>query len=126
MTDYYSLIAAVVADLDNTSVAERLAVYERARTTLMGLLTSSDPPLTHDQAQQQRAALEQAIRTVEAESVAQRAESNPVAQSPPPLSGQTNEVAVSRTEGRADTPSTAALADGGHGVASSEEHLGAY
>ena len=87
----------------------------------MGLLTSSDPPLTHDQAQQQRAALEQAIRTVEAESVAQRSVSNPVAQSPPPLSGRPNEVAVSLTEGRADTASTAALADGGQGAANSED-----
>ena len=69
MADYYPLVAKAVAGLEKNSGEGRRALYERARTALVGQLRGmSDPALTEAEITRERLALEEAIRKVEAES----------------------------------------------------------
>jgi hypothetical protein len=67
MTDYVPLIARATAGLDQNTGASRHALYERARTELIGQLRNVDPPLTESAIMRERLALEEAIRKVEAD-----------------------------------------------------------
>lgn len=67
MADYYPLIARAVEGLSDRSPEMRRAVYERARTALIGQLRSIDPPLSEAHIEQERISLDAAIDQVEAE-----------------------------------------------------------
>ncbi len=67
VTDYYSLLARAIAALDTSTAESRRALYDRARTVQIAQLRKLDPALTKSEIARQRAALEHAIRDVEAE-----------------------------------------------------------
>jgi hypothetical protein len=68
MADYYPLVAKAIAGLEKNTGEGRRALYERARTALVGQLRSmTDPALTEAEITRERLALEEAIRKVEAE-----------------------------------------------------------
>jgi hypothetical protein len=68
MADYYPLVAKAIAGLEKNTGEGRRALYERARTALVGQLRSmNDPALTEAEITRERLALEEAIRKVEAE-----------------------------------------------------------
>jgi hypothetical protein len=69
MTDYYPVIAGLVADLKQNTGKGRIEIYQRARATLVGQLSNLKPPLTESEVTRERLALEKAIRKVEAEAV---------------------------------------------------------
>jgi hypothetical protein len=67
MADYYPLIVKAVAGLHNNTGEIRRALYDRARTALVGQLRSIEPPLNEGDITRERVALEEAIRKVETE-----------------------------------------------------------
>jgi hypothetical protein len=69
MADYYPLIARAVEGLDNNTGENRRALYERARTALVNQLRTVDPPLDEAEITQERLALEESIRQIEADAV---------------------------------------------------------
>jgi hypothetical protein len=75
MIDYHALILRAVAGLDPNTEETRRLVYERTRAALTQHLQALDPPLSEGERMQQRLALEEAFRRVEAE-VAQAAQTN--------------------------------------------------
>src|SRR3954468_18978184 len=66
MADYHPLIARAVEGLSDPSPDMRRAVYERARTALIGQLRSLDPPLSEADIERETVSLDDAIRRVEA------------------------------------------------------------
>ena len=82
MADYYPLIAKAVTGLDKSTGEARRAVYERARTALVGQLRNMTPPLSESEITRERLALEEAIRKVEAEA-ARRMRTEPKSEPPP-------------------------------------------
>lgn len=80
MADYYPLIARAVEGLSDRSPEMRRAVYERARSALIGQLETLDPPLSEAEIQQERISLDAAIAKVEADYAP------PTAKPQPPLS----------------------------------------
>lgn len=77
MADYYPLIARAIAGLDPSASGEtRRALYERARTALIGQLRIVQPALSEAEITRERLALEDAVRRVEADA-AKRARSEP-------------------------------------------------
>jgi hypothetical protein len=68
-TDYYPVIARLVADLTQNTGKGRIEIYQRARATLLGELHGLKPPLTESEITRERLSLEKAIRKVEAEAV---------------------------------------------------------
>lgn len=76
MADYYPLIAKAVAGLEKNTGEARRALYERARTALVGQLRGMTPPLTESEITRERLGLEEAIRKIEAEA-ARRARPEP-------------------------------------------------
>jgi hypothetical protein len=72
MTDYYPLIARAVAGLDPGAPGEsRRRLYERARAALIAQLRGKIPPLSEAEITLERLDLEEAVRKVEDETVAQ-------------------------------------------------------
>jgi hypothetical protein len=69
MADYYPLVSRAVATLDKKSSDARRALYDRARTTLVDQLQKVDPPLSLNEREHERLALEDAIDKVEADAV---------------------------------------------------------
>jgi hypothetical protein len=69
MTDYYPVIARLVADLKQNTGKGRIEIYQRARAMLVGELQGLKPPLTESEITRERLSLEKAIRKVEAEAV---------------------------------------------------------
>ncbi|GJD76287.1 histidine kinase [Methylobacterium goesingense] len=65
MADYYPLLARALDAMPDRSPALRQAVYERARGALLGQLRSLDPPLSEDDIDLERNALEAAILRLE-------------------------------------------------------------
>jgi hypothetical protein len=84
MTDYYPLIGKAVAGLDKNTGEARRALYERARTALVGQLRNMTPPLTESEITRERLALEEAIRKVEAEAARRLRMEPPPRPEPPP------------------------------------------
>jgi len=75
MADYHPLIARAVAVLERNTGENRRALYERARTALVGQLRSISPALNESDITRERLALEDAIRRVEGDA-ARRARSD--------------------------------------------------
>jgi hypothetical protein len=69
MTDYYALMARAVAALESSTAESRRALYDRARAAQTTQLNKADPQLSEIQMMHERAALEEAIRKVEAEAI---------------------------------------------------------
>src|SRR5947207_3105851 len=69
MIDYVRLIARAVATLHPNTGEQRHALYERARTTLVDKLRTTDPTLSRTDLKAERAALEAAILHVERNAV---------------------------------------------------------
>jgi len=67
MIDYHALILRTVAGLDPNTEETRRLVYERTRAALANHLQVLHPPLSENERMQQRLALEEAFRRVEAE-----------------------------------------------------------
>jgi hypothetical protein len=67
MIDYHALILRAVAGLDPNTEETRRLVYERTRAALASHLQALNPPLSEGERMQQRLALEEAFRRVEAE-----------------------------------------------------------
>jgi len=70
MADYEPLIARAVAGLEQNTGENRRVLYERARGALLNQLRGVDPPLEEGDITRERLALEEAIRTVEADAAA--------------------------------------------------------
>ncbi|WOJ89086.1 hypothetical protein RZS28_14930 [Methylocapsa polymorpha] len=67
MADYYPLLAKAVAGLSNSTPETRRAIYERARTALIGQLRRMDPPVPEADLDREAEALEAAVARLEAE-----------------------------------------------------------
>ena len=67
MADYKELLRRAIAALPENNGAARRAVYEKARTALVGQLRAIDPPLPAREITQHRLQLEDCIRQVERE-----------------------------------------------------------
>jgi hypothetical protein len=114
MADYYPLIAKAVTGLSKSTGEARRAVYERARSALVGQLRGMTPPLSESEITRERLALEEAIRKVEAEAARRmRAEpkADPTPEPPPPPSrrdggggGMAPQYAPSEPASRNDPP----------------------
>ena len=66
MADYYPLLARALDALPDRTPAMRRAVYDRARNALVAQLRSIDPPLSEDDIDTERRALDTAITRLEA------------------------------------------------------------
>ncbi|TXN19819.1 histidine kinase, partial [Methylobacterium sp. WL9] len=78
MADYYPLLARALDALPDRTPALRKAVYDRARSALIGQLRTLEPPLPDEAIETERKALDAAIERLEA------AYGTPVAPLPPP------------------------------------------
>jgi hypothetical protein len=67
MADYYPLISRAVSGLSDQSPEMRAAVFDRARSALLEQLRSLDPPLSEEDIESEREALDKAIATIEAD-----------------------------------------------------------
>ncbi len=67
MADYHTLIARAIDGLADKSPTTRQAVYERARRALIGQLQTLQPPVAPADIERERAALDLAISSVEAQ-----------------------------------------------------------
>ncbi len=67
MADYYPVIARAVSSLPNATAQARRELYDRARRIVIDQLRQSDPDEVKPETARERAALEAAIRRVEAE-----------------------------------------------------------
>ncbi|WP_156829315.1 hypothetical protein [Amorphus coralli] len=81
MADFHTVLKRAVSALPDKSGPNRRAVYDKARKALLKQLQSLDPPLPAQEVTQQRLALEDAIRKLEAE-IARAGRSTPSAASP--------------------------------------------
>ncbi len=66
MADYYPLLARALDALPDRTPAMRRAVYDRARNALVAQLRSIDPPLSEEDIDTERRALDAAINRLEA------------------------------------------------------------
>lgn len=88
MADYYPVLKRAISSLPSGSGEARRAVYEKARVALLRQLSSYNPPLSPTEIADQRVALEDCIRRVEAEvaGVAEEAApAEPAPAAPPPV-----------------------------------------
>jgi hypothetical protein len=86
MADYYPLIARAIAGLDPSASGEtRRALYERARTALIGQLRNVQPALSEAEIRRERLALEEAVRRVEADAAKRARPDAPRTSAPPPV-----------------------------------------
>jgi hypothetical protein len=69
MAEYYVVLKRAVAAFNPGAGDQRRAVYDKARSALIGQLKAIDPPLTTAEISRQRLELEEAIRKVERESM---------------------------------------------------------
>jgi hypothetical protein len=67
MADYYSVLARAVVNLETGDVAAREALYERARSIIVAELRKQNPRISALAITREQAALEAAIRQLEAE-----------------------------------------------------------
>jgi hypothetical protein len=77
MADYTQILARAVAMLDPNTLEQRKAVYDRARKVLVDKLRGSDPTLSNTDLAAETAALESAIRRVEADALRRLARPEP-------------------------------------------------
>jgi hypothetical protein len=69
MTAYYPVISRAIAALKENTVSSRCALYERARAAQIAQLRRLEPPLVKTDFDRECLALEDAIRTVEEETI---------------------------------------------------------
>src|SRR5215472_16353035 len=67
MADYYSVLARAVVNLETGDVAAREELYERARSIIVAELRKQNPRISALAISREQAALEAAIRQLEAE-----------------------------------------------------------
>ena len=67
MTNYYPLMASVVATLEPNTAEARRQLYDSARVGFPNYLGNLDPPLSESEITRERTALEEVIRRLEAE-----------------------------------------------------------
>jgi hypothetical protein len=67
MTNYYPLMASVVAALEPNTAEARRQLYDSARVGFPHYLGNLDPPLSDSDVTRERTALEEVIRRLEAE-----------------------------------------------------------
>jgi hypothetical protein len=67
MADYYPLISRAVSNMGSSTPEQRRGLYERATNALVGQLRNADPPVSEEELERERKALEDAIRRVETE-----------------------------------------------------------
>lgn len=84
MADYYPLLSRALDALPDRSPALRKAVYERARSALIGQLRTLDPPLPEADIDLERQALDAAIARLEADYGAPSPPPPPAAEPAPP------------------------------------------
>ena len=65
MADYYPLLAKAVAAQAQSDPAKRRAIYERARTALLGQLRAIQPPVPEPDIERESQALDEAINRLE-------------------------------------------------------------
>ncbi|MGU3468883.1 histidine kinase [Methylobacterium sp. C33D] len=82
MADYYPLLARALDALPDRTPALRKAVYDRARNALISQLRSLDPPLSEDDIDLERRALDAAIERLEVDHGGLPAPANDAAQAP--------------------------------------------
>jgi hypothetical protein len=70
MTNYYPLLASVVATLEPNTAEARRQLYDSARVGFPNYLGNLDPPLSDSDVTRERTALEEVIRRLEAEQMA--------------------------------------------------------
>ena len=73
MTNYYPLMASVVAALAPNTAEARRQLYDSARVGFPTYLGNLDPPLSDSDITRERSALEEVIRRLEAEQMAHAA-----------------------------------------------------
>lgn len=93
MADYYPLLARALDALPDRTPAMRRAVYDRARNALVAQLRSIDPPLSEDDIDTERRALDAAITRLEATYDVPAAANDPA---PKPAPGPSGAAAKSR------------------------------
>ena len=69
MTNYYPLLASVVATLEPNTAEARHQLYDSARVGFPDYIGHLDPPLSDSEITRERTALEEVIRRLEAEHV---------------------------------------------------------
>jgi hypothetical protein len=79
MADYYPLLAKAVAAQAQSDPDKRRAIYERARTALLGQLRAIQPPIPDPDIERESQALDEAINRLESEIAAQNAATAPAA-----------------------------------------------
>lgn len=84
MADYYPVLKRAISSLPSGSGEARRAVYEKARVALLRQLSSYNPPLSPSDIADQRVALEDCIRRVEAEVAGATADTGGQGQPPAP------------------------------------------
>ena len=67
MTNYYPLLASVVAALEPNTAEARRQLYESARVGFPNYLGNLDPSLSDAEVTRERTALEEVIRRIESE-----------------------------------------------------------
>ena len=70
MTNYYPLMASVIATLEPNTAEARRQLYDSARVGFPNYLGNLEPPLSDSEITRERTALEEVIRQVEAEQMA--------------------------------------------------------
>jgi hypothetical protein len=73
MADYYPLLAKAVAAQAQSDPNKRRAIYERARTALLGQLRAIQPPIPEPDIQRESQALDDAVNRLESEIAAKDA-----------------------------------------------------
>jgi hypothetical protein len=73
MADYYPLLAKAVAAQAQSDPNKRRAIYERARTALLGQLRAIQPPIPEPDIQRESQALDEAVNRLESEIAAKDA-----------------------------------------------------
>ena len=76
MAEYYAVLKKAVGGASFGSAESRRAVYDKARNALIGQLKAIDPPLPASEISRQRLELEEAIRRIERETVAEAQSAN--------------------------------------------------
>ena len=70
MTNYYPLLASVIATLEPNTAEARRQLYDSARVGFPNYLGNLKPPLSDSEITRERTALEEVIRRLEAEQMA--------------------------------------------------------
>jgi hypothetical protein len=104
MADYYPLLAKAVAGLPNSTPDARRAIYERARTALLGQLRRLEPPVPEADVERESKALEIAVARLEAELAPPESEPEKASAPEPPLEPGPEHVTAPESAAIAEPP----------------------